>query len=175
MKNLQLISMALCTIFFAGCAWKQLGSLTMISTRNVDGSKQYVLLGKNVEAKARSEGNALQVAVDRAVASRPGGEYMMNLAVFVNGGGGYVKVTGDVWGIPIAQDVAGTVETGLRGDLSIGDKVLVKLPGNNKLTPAVIIGLQSSRAVIQYERIMSKGNKVEMREVDFSRITKVAQ
>jgi len=100
---------------------------------------------------------------------------MMNLAVFVNGGGGYVKVTGDVWGIPIAQDVAGTVETGLRGDLSIGDKVLVKLPGNNKLTPAVIIGLQSSRAVIQYERIMSKGNKVEMREVDFSRITKVAQ
>jgi len=100
---------------------------------------------------------------------------MMNLAVFVNGGGGYVKVTGDVWGIPTAQGVAGPVETGLRGDLTIGDKVLVKLPGNNKLTPATIIGLQSQRAVVQYERVMSKGNKIEMRAVDFDRITKMAQ
>lgn len=174
MRTPLLIGMAALSILsLSGCAWTQLGSLTMISTRNVDSSKDYQLLAKDVEVKARAKGNGLQVAVDRAVAMKPGGECMMNLSVYVNGGGGYVKVKGDVWGIPQASGVATTVETGLRDALAIGDKVLFKLPGSTTLRPGTVKGLQKDKAVIEYEHTNTKGTEVRLREIPFDRITKV--
>jgi hypothetical protein len=54
---------------------------------------------RGVEADARMRNDdALQEAVDKAVAQAPGGEYLMNVAVYVKANGRKVKVRGDVWG-----------------------------------------------------------------------------
>jgi hypothetical protein len=75
--------------------------MTMISTRNVDTSKQYQLVQRNAMGKSSSRHNdAMQHAIDEAVRNTPGGEYMMNAIVYVKGNGRKVKVEGDVWGLP---------------------------------------------------------------------------
>ena len=43
--------------------------------------------------------DALQEAVDQCVAQVPGGEYLMNAAVYVKDNGRKVRVRGDVWGV----------------------------------------------------------------------------
>lgn len=85
----------------ASCSYKRIGSLTMISTRNVETSKTYVLKLRGVEARAKSKHNdPLQEAIDAAVKQHPQGEYLMNAVIYVKGDGKRVKVTGDVYGLP---------------------------------------------------------------------------
>lgn len=79
--------------------YNRIGSLTMASSRNVDSSENYQLLQRNVEGTSRLKvEEALNEAMDDAVLSVPGGEYMMNVVIKVSGR--KVKVIGDVYGIP---------------------------------------------------------------------------
>ncbi len=97
MKHLCLALAA--SVCLTSCAWQRIGSLTMISTRNVDTSRQYVPIARGVEGKSKGTHNdALQEAIDQAVQQHPTGEYMMNAVIYVRAGGKKVKVTGDVWG-----------------------------------------------------------------------------
>jgi hypothetical protein len=92
-------SLILAAMLLTGCAYQRIGSLTMVSTRNVSTTTPGTELLRNVEAKARTKhDDALQEAIDLAVQQHPRGEYMMNCAVFVKSNGNYIKVRGDVWG-----------------------------------------------------------------------------
>lgn len=175
MKKLQLITMVALAagLAFSGCAYKRMGSLTMASTRNLDPNKHYELLARGVETKVHSSENALQAAIDKAVLSRPGGEYMMNVSISVNGSGTKVKLLGDIWGMPQAEGVAPAVQTGAATDLKVGDKVAVKLPGSSRIVSAVIVGMQVDKALVEYEQETTKGAVKKMKAVEFDRITRL--
>ena len=96
-------------LLLASCGgYQRIGSLSMISTRNMDRSITYVPIQRGVEATARMRNDdALQEAVDQCVNSVPGGEYLMNVAVFVKDNGQRVRVRGDVWGTAVPVVPAG--------------------------------------------------------------------
>lgn len=83
------------------CGWHKIGTLTMASTRNVDSKTNYVLIQRYVTAKVKNKNDeVLQNAIDKAVKETPGGEYMMNVKLYVKKNGKKVKIEGDVWGLP---------------------------------------------------------------------------
>lgn len=95
-------SLASCT------SYQKIGSANVVSCRNFETKKEYVLLARyvdsdkvprNIRALFRDDKNMdpLQRAVNMAVASVPGGEYMANVTVYTMGG--TVRVVGDVWGL----------------------------------------------------------------------------
>jgi len=78
-----------------------------MSTRNVDSKTEYVELARYVDSESKEAKNALKntnsesgkkldLAVDRCIATVPGGEFLKNVQIYVNQG--EVKVIGDVWG-----------------------------------------------------------------------------
>ena len=101
----KLVFLFLVTLFFASCSDKvvKIGTFNMMSTRNIDHSKEYEKIGDciNCDLKtAKYNGSALNLesAVDLAVNFVPHGEYLMNARIYVINGR-YV-VSGDVWGLP---------------------------------------------------------------------------
>jgi hypothetical protein len=104
MKKTLVIGSILASFFFSSCAYRRIGDLTMVSTRNVDSKTDYVELRRSVEATYRlRKRDALEAVIDRAVKEVPGGEFMKNAVISIKGDR-KVKVEGDVWG------VAGKVE-----------------------------------------------------------------
>ena len=83
-------------LLLSSCAYTRVGDLNQISNRNIDNATTYTLLARDVTAKAKGR-DSLEQAVDKATASVPGGEYMMNVKVYYRDG--KCKVVGDVWGI----------------------------------------------------------------------------
>jgi hypothetical protein len=157
-------------------SYERIGSMTMVSTRNVEKDAPYVLLASNVEGYSdRHQDEPMQEAIDDAVHQKPGGEFMKNVAIYVRSNGRDVKVQGDVWGIPRAADTTPTATQVGSVTFRVGDKVLAKLVGHSDLVPATIIALQEEKAVIQYERVTQRGTQTKMKAVWFDDLTKVAQ
>lgn len=158
-----------------GGGYQRIGSLTMLSTRNVDRSQTYELLARNVEGRAKSkQDNTLQQATDEAVGRIAGGEYMMNVAVMVGRKGERVKVVGDVWGVKLgsAQE-ASAVVTGSAA-MKVGDAVLyTPRRKNDKVKAAPITGtivaLRQTTAMIEYRRVTGS----VVREVPLAELTVV--
>lgn len=103
---------------------RPIGRVNMISTRNIDEGKEYVLLksyagGSKKELK-KSRGKSINDAVDNTVRSVPNGEYLMNVKIYRVSGfwrKTYYAVEGDVWGRK--------GEVSFKG-FKIGDKVQFK-------------------------------------------------
>lgn len=153
----------LASLALSSCSWQQMGSLTMVSTRNVDQSKEYAIVARAVEARVNSRGNALQAAIDKAVTQVPGGEYMMNVNVYVNKNGERVRVTGDVWG---HAQAAATSGDGRTAAIQPGDAVVWKQ--GSAIFSGTVVSLQGLKAVVEYDR----NGQARMREVDLKKLTK---
>ena len=149
---------------------KPIGDLTMISTRNIDRSMDYVLVknyqGLSKKQKRKSKAKDIEEAVNYTVKSTPGGEYLTNVKLYtVNNPWRFRKefrqtyvVEGDVWGF--------------KGDLSmkgfkVGDKVFWNsISGQSK---GVIIELKNDKqAAIQIEG----QEKIEL--VNYDKLTKLS-
>lgn len=95
-------SLAAISLTLSGCmSTKQIGDLTMISTRNVDTKTEYVLLrnymgGTKKELK-KSKSKDLKEAINNVVKQTPGGEFIKNVKVYVVNSK-YYAVEGDIWG-----------------------------------------------------------------------------
>ncbi len=87
-------------ILMSSCAsYRRVGDLNMISNRNIDSGKEYVLIQRDVQAKATmKKDDALERAIDAAT-EKYKGDYMMNVKVYVRENGAKIKVEGDVWGL----------------------------------------------------------------------------
>lgn len=104
MKKLLILITA---VGFQSCVqYQKIGTLTAASTRNVETTANYVELSRYVDSdKIRGrnyrniadDNNPLETAINKAVASVTGGEFMRNVTVYVNGSD--VRVIGDVWGL----------------------------------------------------------------------------
>ena len=96
----KIIAIMLLALVTFSCGYKRIGDLTMVSNRNVDKSANYVLLQRDVEVKIKTKKkDYLELAIDEAVQNVEGGEYMMNVKLFIKRNGKKIKVQGDVWGL----------------------------------------------------------------------------
>ena len=75
------------TLTLASCgSWNRIGDLTTIGNRNVDDSKKYTLLTREVEAKAEANSDALEQAVDN-LTQKHEGEFLRNVKIYVKSNG----------------------------------------------------------------------------------------
>jgi hypothetical protein len=145
MKKVFLL-LAILPFLFSCAGFTKMGNLTMVSTRNVDSSVEYKPLKTYVTARGTSQrGEALQVAIDNAVKSVPGGEFMKNVKISVSQNGQIVRVEGDVWGVPPLNV---NVTTGVSADntLNVGDKVAYNFFGFKEGT---ITGINNNKALVK--------------------------
>lgn len=101
-------------------SYKKIGTVNMISNRNIDHSLNYKLLssysgGSDNELK-KSRSKSIEEAIDKTVKKIVGGEYLMNVNIYVVKGR-YYAVEGDVWGA--------ATELSYRG-FKVGDQVTWK-------------------------------------------------
>ena len=146
MKN-RIILLGL-TLTLASCgSWNRIGDLTTIGNRNVDDSKKYTLLTREVEAKAEADSDALEQAVDN-LTQKYQGEFLRNVKVYVKSNGKKVKIIGDVWG---TQNTSINVSTEANAyiTLNVGDSVVFKRKG--KLTDGKIIGVNANLVIVEFD------------------------
>lgn len=151
-----------------GCkSWVRIGDLTAISNRNVDASKVYVLLNRDVEGKAESKtGDALEQAVDN-LTKKYQGEFIRNAKIYVRNDGKHVRVIGDVWGEQNA-DVNVTTTAVAKVELNVGDSVVFRKKKGGKLIDGRIIGFNSGKCVVEYDG----GKKIELRYDEVTKTNK---
>ena len=145
-------------------SWVRIGDLNSISNRNIDDSKQYALLNREVEAEADSDNDALEQAVDN-LTKKYEGEFLRNAKVFVKDNGKKIKVIGDVWGVRNTQ-VNVTASANAEIKLNVGDSVIFKKKG--KLTDGQILGINSNVLIVQD----MKGNKYELKYDEVTKTNK---
>jgi len=89
---------------------KQIGTLNMISTRNVSTKETYVNVrsyaGEDRKELKRNKAKTLDEAVNNVVKNVPGGEFIQNAKVYVIDSK-YYSVSGDVWGTADNQNYKG--------------------------------------------------------------------
>ncbi|GEJ38227.1 hypothetical protein FPKKA176_contig00069-0002 [Flavobacterium psychrophilum] len=150
------------TLTLASCgSWNRIGDLTTIGNRNVDDSKKYTLLTREVEAVAEADADAMEQAVDN-LTKKYEGEFLRNVKVYVKSNGKKVKVVGDVWGTQNTLINVST-EANAKVILNVGDSVVFKRKG--KLTEGKIIGVNSNLVIVEYD-----GNKKV--ELKYDEVTK---
>jgi ribosome maturation factor RimP len=136
------------TLSLASCgSWNRIGDLTTIGNRNVDDSKKYTLLTREVEAVAEADADAMEQAVDN-LTKKYEGEFLRNVKVYVKSNGKKVKVIGDVWGTQNTLINVST-EANAKITLNVGDSVVFKRKG--KLTDGKIIGVNSNLVIVEYD------------------------
>lgn len=146
MKN-RIILLGL-TLTLASCgSWNRIGDLTTIGNRNVDDSKKYTLLTREVEAVAEADADAMEQAVDK-LTKKYEGEFLRNVKVYVKSNGKKVKIIGDVWGTQNTLINVST-EANAKVILSVGDSVVFKRKG--KLTDGKIIGVNSNLVIVEFD------------------------
>ena len=150
------------TLSLARCgSWNRIGDLTTIGNRNVDDSKKYTLLTREVEAVAEADADAMEQAVDN-LTKKYEGEFLRNVKVYVKSNGKKVKIIGDVWGTQNTLINVST-EANAKVILNVGDSVVFKRKG--KLTDGKIIGVNSNLVIVEYD-----GNKKV--ELKYDEVTK---
>ena len=136
------------TLTLASCgSWNRIGDLTTIGNRNVDDSKKYTLLTREVEAVAEADADAMEQAVDN-LTKKYEGEFLRNVKVYVKNNGKKVKVIGDVWGTQNTLINVST-EANAKITLNVGDSVVFKRKG--KLTDGKIIGVNSNLVIVEFD------------------------
>ena len=136
------------TLSLASCgSWNRIGDLTTIGNRNVDDSKKYTLLTREVEAVAEADADAMEQAVDN-LTKKYEGEFLRNVKVYDKSNGKKVKIIGDVWGTQNTLINVST-EANAKITLNVGDSVVFKRKG--KLTDGKIIGVNSNLVIVEFD------------------------
>lgn len=114
------------SVLFSCSTVKQVGQLNMISTRNIEPKLNYEVVsrysGGSQKELRKARSLTIQDAIDKTVRKIPGGEYLVNVKVYLVNNR-YFAVEGDVWG----QSTNATY----RG-FKAGDKVTWKIFENFK-------------------------------------------
>ncbi len=162
MKNLIFVLLTFLSLsVFAG--HKQVGAVNMISNRNIDSKTDYVLLKTGTDISndfiRKNKASTLDQAINNTVAEVPGGEFMKNVKIYMDGD--IFIVNGDVWGIATEANFEG---------FKIGDKIFIKnsllKSVKEKFTPGVIIGFKDRKSCLV------KTNAGAVKEVNYADISK---
>lgn len=166
--------------------YHRIGDLSVVGNRNMDTKTDYCLLKTYVTGKGKSKtGDGMEVAVDNAVRSVSGGEYMKNVTIFSKREGRSIKVIGDVWGhCPNGQqsNTSNNVNTSTSNnnnqpvyntpdtpEIAVGDKVSFKYFGRYFI--GTVIGLKAKTALV---RFVGYEDQEGIREFKYEKLTVVA-
>lgn len=157
----------ICTLSIQSCAYRRIGDLTVVSTRNIDSKTDYKLIEKYVVGKAKSKhDDVLQAAIEAAIKKIPEGEYLTNVRIYIKPSGRKVKVEGDVWGIPkVDKNIILSAKDTIH--YTVGSKVTFKA-SNGKLNTGKIVGLNTTVAIVEYEVLFGKLKKIEVKFEDLT-------
>ena len=162
MKNTNLFLIAVIGSSLISCgSWVRIGDLTSVSNRNLDESKNYILLNRDVESIAKTNSDAMEQAIDN-LTKKYEGEFIRNAKIYVRSNGKKVKIIGDVWGV---QNTMVAINTSASAEikLEIGDSVVFKRKGD--IIDGKIIGVNANVLIVEY----GKGKRAELR---FDEVTK---
>lgn len=163
----KIVFIALSGLLVSCKGWVRIGDLTAISNRNVDDSKTYVLLSRDVEATAASNTNdALEQAVDN-LTKKYEGEFVRNAKVYVRDDGKKVRIIGDVWGEQ-NMNVNVTTSAVANVELNVGDSVVFRKKKGGKLIDGKVIGFNAGKCIVEY----GKGEKIELNYTDVTKTNK---
>ncbi len=141
-KILAILFVSLFTLVSCKTKYERIGVFTSISTRNLDDSKEYILIRRDVQEITDVEEDPMTEAIDR-IMTYYNGEFLRNVKVYAstNKKQQKFKIIGDVWGIPYVSD------------LKIGDKVVVKKSGllGSKIVKGEVIGLNPNTVFVKDE------------------------
>lgn len=164
MKKIFIVSIL--GICFTSCSsWVRIGDLNGISNRNIDDSKSYSLISRDVEYSAKAESDALEQAID-GLTKEYNGEFLRNARIYVKSNGKKVKVVADVWGI---QNTNAQVNTVVKENIQLKVGDLVSFKKNGSLKEGKIIGLNSNKIIVEYGLFNSKI------ELNFDDVTKISK
>ncbi len=161
MKVIKLFSAVFLLTTFVSCGVRQyarFGSLTSISSRNIDDSKKYVLLKRDATEICYAESDPLNVVMD-IILEKYKGEFLRNVKIYISSekdqGGTNIKLVADVWGLSNPDH------------LKVGDMVLIKRIGflEDNIIEAKIIGLKANTVYVEDK----SGKKME---VKYDEVTK---
>lgn len=159
-KAFLIISVVLCSC----TSIKQIGSVNMISTRNIESAASYKLIksyaGSGKSELKKNKAKTVEQAVDAVVRSTPGGEFLKNVKVYVIDSK-YYSVEGDVWGV--ASEIT---FKGFRA----GDRVTWKthsLANGDKFYTGIIISLKDDKKCLVKEDVGG-----ETREIKYEDLSK---
>ena len=157
----------LIAVMMQSCAYQRIGDLTMVSNRNIDSDKDYVLIQRNVIGKAKmKQDDALERAIDNATQAY-NGEYLMNVKIYVKDNGQKIKVEGDVWGLKSTQvNITSSVSKEI--EFNTGDIVTFKSSG--RFVEGKIVGINSNGAVVEFKNTLGQ---VKKKEIPFNDLTKI--
>jgi hypothetical protein len=103
MKKLSLYFLISVLLTSCASAYQEIGSLAMLSNRNIEPSKNYkklaTAIGGTKKELKESNAESMDAAINNAISKVPGGKYLTNVKIYVVRGE-YLAVSGDVWGQP---------------------------------------------------------------------------
>lgn len=148
---------------FASCkSVKQIGTLNMLSTRNINTTFEYKLLSSYSNASKsdlkKNRFTTIDEAINNTVKNTPGGEFLMNVKIYKIGKSKYA-VSGDVWGSSDKKEIS-------HNGFFVGNKVRYKTLFMDE--KAVIVSLKNSEKCI----IKIDGTDI-LKEVAYTTITKI--
>jgi phage tail sheath protein FI len=158
--NKLLLFCAICLLSSCAVTIKQIGSVNMISSRNVESSTNYVLLrsymGASQKELRKSKAETIQDAIEQVVKSTPGGEFLKNVKLYTTSKK-YFAVEGDIWGI--------VTNANFRG-FTTGDKV--KWTKLFKDYTGTIVNLKDDKTCT-----IKKDSDQSITDVDYKDLTKI--
>ncbi|MBS1645711.1 MAG: hypothetical protein JST67_00075 [Bacteroidetes bacterium] len=150
MKKIITLLSSLCIYSCSHLEYKEIGTLSMAATRNVETNQNYSLIrsymGGSKDELKNSKAANVKEALENTVAQTPGGEFLKNVVIYLVAGK-YYAVSGDVWGISANQQYRGykvgdKVRLHKNGpdytitELKDNKKCLIKEDGNGKVKEA---------------------------------------
>lgn len=141
---------------------KNIGSINMISTRNIGNLSDYELLASyargNQKKITKSKARTIPDAIDQTIREVPGGVFLMNATCYLVKGK-YFVIEGDVWGLKQNANYKG---------FSVGDKVMWKtttgykkgtIEASKDSESCVVIDDETQkRQTIKYVKLMRVGD-----------------
>lgn len=140
-------------------SFKTVGTLNMLSTRNIDSNAEYELkssyTGGSKSELRKTKAETIEDAINETVRKVPGGEYLMNVKLYLVNGM-YFAVEGDVWGLASNNSFKG---------FKVGDSVTWKNLGGNIYTGKIHTLKDDVKCIVQTE----DGELIEKKYEDLSK------
>lgn len=150
------LSLLAVTLFSCGSSAVLIGTVNVISHRNIDSRQNYVLLKRYAggEGLRHNKAATIEAALDNVIKSTPGGEYLMNAKLYRVGT--LYSVEGDVWGLTGKNDIRG---------FKVNDQVVFKELGKyGNVVRGVITGfIDGNKCYVKYTDKRGKEHEVEMK------------
>lgn len=142
----QFFTLLIVSVLLGGCSSSKfalVGSVNMISSRNVDSKTNYELIKTGSDDSQSSfkknKGVTVDQAINNVVTNTPGGEFLKNAKIYTDGKNW--AVIGDVWGVIESANIEG---------FRIGDKVLIKnsILNKDKFSDGLITGFKDRKTCL---------------------------